>query len=323
MCNGENNTVRGVARVLKYAWLIIIFFVLLCKTALVAETAELVTNVSDTARWVAAYRAAESARPDALFHDPLADRVAGERGHAIAARAPRLMRNGWSLVARTKLIDDLILKTVAQGCDLVVNMAAGMDTRPYRLELSAEFPWIEADLPELVAEKNKLLAGESPRCALTRTAVDLADPEARQQFLDGALAGAQRALVLTEGLVYYLSDDDVVGLAAALARPEIAWWALDVNNQAVVKRMGKATTELLANAPWQFGPVDPLGFFADLGWTADDVEPLVSAAHRFNRLPWFMKPIMLFPQPDPRKPIENSSRPWSAVVRLEHTPSNL
>ncbi|WP_063047636.1 class I SAM-dependent methyltransferase [Nocardia pseudovaccinii] len=282
------------------------------------ETAELVTNVSDTARWVAAFRAAESARPDALFHDPLADRVAGERGHAIAAHTPRLMLNGWNLVTRTKLIDDLILKTIAEGCDRVINMAAGMDTRPYRLDLPAEFPWIEADLPELVAEKNELLNGESPRCALTRTPVDLADPEARGQFLDKALEGAQRALVLTEGLIYYLSDDDVTGLAAALARPEIAWWALDVNNQAIVKRMSKATTKLLANAPWQFGPVDPLGFFADLGWTADEVEPLASAAHRFKRMPWFMKPTTLFPQPDPRKPIENSWQPWSSVVRLTH-----
>ncbi|WP_433623983.1 class I SAM-dependent methyltransferase [Nocardia sp. CA-120079] len=282
------------------------------------ETAELVTNVSDTARWVAAFRAAESARPDALFHDPLADRVAGERGRAIAAHTPRLMLNGWSLVARTKLVDDLVLKTIAEGCDRVVNMAAGMDTRPYRLDLPSEFSWIEADLPELVAEKNELLDGESPRCAFSRAPVDLADPEARRQFLDEALEGAQRALVLTEGLVYYLGEDDVTSLAAALIRPEIAWWALDVNNQAVVKRMRKATAELLANAPWKFGPVDPLRFFADLGWTADEVEPIVSAAQRFHRLPWFMKPFMLFPQPDPRKPIDNSRQPWSAVVRVTH-----
>lgn len=290
----------------------------LCKTAPVEETAELVNNVSDTARWVAAFRAAESARPDALFHDPLADLVAGERGRAIAAHTPRLMLDGWNLVTRTKLIDDLILKTIAQDCDLVINMAAGMDTRPYRLDLPAELRWIEADLPELVAEKNTVLAGETPRCALTRTAVDLADPEARQQFLDEALKGAQRALVLTEGLIYYLSDDDVTGLAAALDRPEIAWWALDVNNKAIVNRMGKATTELLANAPWQFGPVDPLRFFEALGWTADEVDHLASAAHRLNRLPWFMKPLTLLPLPDPRKPIEYSWKPWSAVVRLTH-----
>ena len=63
----------------------------------------LISNVSDTARWMAAYRAAESARHDALFNDPFAERLAGERGHAIAAAAPRLTRNGWWWVTRTKL----------------------------------------------------------------------------------------------------------------------------------------------------------------------------------------------------------------------------
>ncbi|MFJ9363896.1 class I SAM-dependent methyltransferase [Nocardia sp. NPDC101769] len=283
-----------------------------------AETAQLVTTVSDTARWVAAFRAIESARPDALFDDPLADLVAGERGRAIAANGPRLMRSGWNFVTRTKLIDDLIMKSIAQGCDRVLNLAAGMDTRPYRLELAAEFPWIEADLPGLITEKNDMLAGESPRCALTRTAVDLADPEARQRFLDEALEGAQRALVLTEGLVYYLTDDNVISLGDALARPEIAWWMVDVNNQALVKRTNKSTAELLANAPWHFGPVEPLRFFESIGWTADDVEHLAWAAHRLHRLPWFMKPLTLLPQPDPRAPIKNSRMPWSAVVRLTH-----
>ncbi|HEY2739416.1 MAG TPA: class I SAM-dependent methyltransferase, partial [Thermoanaerobaculia bacterium] len=42
-----------------------------------------IDNVSDTARWVAVYRAMETARPDAIFRDPFADRLAGERGHQI------------------------------------------------------------------------------------------------------------------------------------------------------------------------------------------------------------------------------------------------
>jgi O-methyltransferase involved in polyketide biosynthesis len=54
----------------------------------------IVSNVSDTARWVAVYRAWESARPDRLFSDPLAARLAGEQGEAIAAMAPRHMRSG-------------------------------------------------------------------------------------------------------------------------------------------------------------------------------------------------------------------------------------
>ena len=77
----------------------------------------LISNVSDTARWMAAYRAAESARHDALFNDPFAERFAGERGHAIAAAAPRLTRNGWWWVTRTKLIDDLVAESVQNGCD--------------------------------------------------------------------------------------------------------------------------------------------------------------------------------------------------------------
>ena len=83
-------------------------------------TDPLVSNVSDTARWVATYRAVESARPDALFHDSLADRLAGERGRAIVAAAPRTISNGWWLVARTNVIDDVIIEAIAEGCDKVL-----------------------------------------------------------------------------------------------------------------------------------------------------------------------------------------------------------
>jgi O-methyltransferase involved in polyketide biosynthesis len=67
-----------------------------------------VTDVSDTARWVAVYRAWESARPDALFHDPFADRLAGERGRAMAAAVPRPAGRAWPMAVGTRLIDDLV-----------------------------------------------------------------------------------------------------------------------------------------------------------------------------------------------------------------------
>ena len=84
-----------------------------------------ISHVSDTARWIAAYRAIESKRPDALFRDHLADRLAGPRGHAIAASAPWFMRGGAMIIARTKLIDDLVLDCVRQGAELVVNLEGG------------------------------------------------------------------------------------------------------------------------------------------------------------------------------------------------------
>ena len=72
-----------------------------------------ITHVSDTARWTALHRATESARPDALFSDPLAERLAGEQGRAIAANVPWRNRSGWWLVARTKSIDDAIANALA------------------------------------------------------------------------------------------------------------------------------------------------------------------------------------------------------------------
>ena len=273
-----------------------------------------VSNVSDTARWVAVYRAVESARPDAVFDDPHADRLAGERGRQIVASVPRMMRTGWWMVARTKTIDDLVFDAIRAGCDRVLNLAAGLDTRPYRLDLPAEFRWIEADLPGLVAEKEQLLAGETPRCRLTRYPVDLSDPEARDRFLIEALAGATKALVLTEGLLMYLEPADVDDLSRALTRPEVAWWMLDLAGPGLKKAMNEKSGGLLRNAPFKFAPPEGVATSRPAvgGW--GEVESVFVVAHRLRRLPWFLRLTARLPQPDAHRPPRN--RPWSAVVRL-------
>ncbi|BBZ69795.1 class I SAM-dependent methyltransferase [Mycobacterium paraseoulense] len=272
-----------------------------------------ITHVSDTARWTALHRATESARPDALFNDPLAERLAGEHGREIVAAVPRSTRNGWWLVARTKIIDDTIAEAIAGGCDRVLNLAAGLDTRPYRLALPADLTWVEADLPKLLAEKTQLLADEVPRCRLTRIAVDLADPAARGAFLDEALRGATNALVLTEGLLMYLEETDVESLSAALTRPEISWWMLDFAGPGLKKMMNKKMAGMLQNAPFKFAPENGLAYFEGLGWRTVHVEALYMAAHRFHRLPLWMRPLAWLPQPDPRHP---GGRAWSAVTLL-------
>ena len=272
-----------------------------------------ITHVSDTARWTALHRATESARPDALFSDPLAEHLAGEHGRAIVARVPRSTRNGWWLVARTKIIDDAIAGAIAGGCDRVLNLAAGLDTRPYRLELPSDFTWVEADLPQLLEEKTQLLADQVPRCELTRAAVDLADPQARGAFLDDALDGATKALVLTEGLLMYLEDRDVVALSEAIKRPEIAWWMLDFAGPGLRKMMNKKMAGMFENAPFKFAPENGLAYFEDLGWRTVEVEALYIAALRFHRLPLWMRPITWLPQPDPRHP---GGRAWSAAALL-------
>src|SRR5262249_27631991 len=96
-----------------------------------------VSNVSDTARWVTILRAWETARPDGLFRDPYAERLGGRGGKRIAERFRSLKStaNGWPVITRTKLMDDLVLRSIGDGCDCVLNLAAGLDTRPYRLAL--------------------------------------------------------------------------------------------------------------------------------------------------------------------------------------------
>ena len=279
----------------------------------VADIADPVSNVSDTARWVAVYRADESARPDALFDDPLAERLAGPQGRAIVAAAPRRLRDGWWLVARTKVIDDLIAEAIADGCDRVLNLAAGLDTRPYRLDLPAELLWVEGDLAPLVAEKHRMLADQKPRCRLIRRGVDLSDAAQREAFLAESLAGASKAFVLTEGLLMYLDDADVTALSDSLHRPEVSWWTADFASPGLKKTMNDRSGGLLRNAPFRFAPGNGLAFFENLGWRVDFAESVLASAYRFNRLPWLMRLVARLPQPDPRRP---GTKPWSAVVCL-------
>ena len=274
-----------------------------------------ITHVSDTARWTALHRATESARPDALFSDPLAERLAGEQGRAIVAGVPWADRSGWWLVARTKIIDDAIAGALAQGCDRVLNLAAGLDTRPYRLDLPSDLTWVEADLPALLAEKTQLLADQTPRCRLIRKAVDLSDPPARNAFFDDALAGATKAFVLTEGLSMYLEVADITALSAAIKRPEVAWWMLDFAFPGLKERINKNVEGISANAPFKFAPENGLAFFEDLGWRAVEAEVLLDAARRLHRLPIWMHPLVWFRRSDLRRP---GGKPTAALTLLTH-----
>src|SRR5260221_8619145 len=88
----------------------------------------LIRDISDTARWVAVYRARETDRPDAAFRDPFARKLAGERGEQIANSLPGFAEAEWSFMARTYLVDKYITSGVKNGSvDQVINLAAGLD----------------------------------------------------------------------------------------------------------------------------------------------------------------------------------------------------
>ena len=269
-------------------------------------------HISDTAHWVAVYRALESERRDALFHDPFARRLAGERGVRIADGRDFANRHAWSFVARTVLIDRVISDAVANGADMVVNLAAGLDARPYRMTLPSHLQWIEVDLPDLLAYKTDQLVGETPRCLLERVPLDLSNVAARRELFARLSAQAQAVLVVSEGLVVYLAPEEVVALAADLARmPAFTQWALDMVSPALMRRMQKTMGQDLqqAGAPFKFAPDEGPAFFERAGWKPVDVRSLLHTAAALGRLSWGMRLVALLP--DSRGRIPQS--PWGGV----------
>ena len=139
-----------------------------------------IRHISDTALWVAVYRARESERADAVFRDPYASKLAGDRGLQMAAAMPFAERHAWSYVARTWLVDQVIERELLRGTDMVINLAAGLDARPYRMRLPASLRWVEVDLPEMLNYKQEILAEGTPNCTVERVAVDLRDYAGRR-----------------------------------------------------------------------------------------------------------------------------------------------
>jgi methyltransferase (TIGR00027 family) len=273
-------------------------------------------DVSETARWVATYRARESARQDALFRDPYAARLSGARGSQLAHAGGRFsaMGNGWPIVTRTKLLDDLILRSIADGCTTVLNLAAGFDTRPYRLSLPPTLRWIEVDLPALLDEKEAALASETPRCELERVRLDLTSAAPRAELFDRVAASSSRVLVITEGLVLYLDEPTVRELGRELlARSTFSEWLLDFPSPAILRALQRGMGQRLVNAPMKFGPASGVAFFEALGWQARDVQSLLHEGARLRRVPWPLSLFAAFPPPNPRA---LGKQRWSGVVRL-------
>jgi methyltransferase (TIGR00027 family) len=278
----------------------------------------LIRNISDTALWAALYRAAESERPDALFRDPFARRLAGERGARIAASSKFNLATSWAWVARTWLFDQFIGEQLAQGTDMVVNLAAGLDARPYRMDLPASLRWIEVDLPDILAYKEEILAAERPACALQRIRLDLADAVARRELFDRLGRQASRVLVLTEGLLIYFTAEEVGTFARDLAAPpSFQSWILDLASPGLLRLLQKNLGEQLseAGAPLKFAPPEGPGYFAPFGWKAVKVRSPLKAAAHLERLSFGMRLVAMLPESSGAQ----GSRPWSGVCLLAKT----
>ena len=254
-----------------------------------------IESISDTARWVAIYRAMETERPDALFHDPFARRLAGPRGEEIVRTMPRGRSMAWPMIVRTQVVDEMILQCVGEGADLVVNLAAGLDTRPFRMALPPQLLWVEVDFPQFLAEKKEAMAGAKPVCRFEAVGMDLTDRAARQALFRRLGGSAQRGVVITEGLLVYLTETLVGELATDLrAVPAFRWWLTDLASPRLLKMLAKQWGPALkaGNAVMQWAPAQGVEFFRPFGWKLGEFRSTWEEAHRLRRemaLAWFWR----------------------------------
>lgn len=246
-----------------------------------------IEHVSDTARWVAVYRAMESERPDALFRDPFARQLAGEKGSEIVRTMKDARTMAWAMIVRTQLFDEIIMAEIASDrIDLVLNLAAGLDARPWRLELPVTLQWVDVDLPEILRYKLETLGDAKPKCAYEAVEADLTSATSRRALFARIGAQASRVLVVTEGLLIYLSEADVGALASDLhASPSFARWVIDLASPRLLKMMTKSWGKAVAagNAPFRFAPANGTDFFREFGWDERAFYSTMEEAERLDR----------------------------------------
>jgi methyltransferase (TIGR00027 family) len=258
-----------------------------------------IENVSDTARWVAVYRAMETERPDAIFRDPYADRLAGEKGRAIVESMPKGRKFAWPMIVRTAVFDEIILDRVRNGgVDTVLNLAAGLDARPWRMPLPANLHWIDVDLPGILDHKTQLLAGEKPVCRYDAVRLDLADAAKRQALFSQVGGEGRRVMVVTEGLLIYLDPEQVGSLAADLhAQSSFEWWLIDLASPMLLQFMSRSWGKSVSNAPFKFAPAESTKFFEPFGWQEISYRSMMDEATRLKRTPsnaWLYRIMGLF-----------------------------
>lgn len=228
----------------------------------------------------------------------------------------------WNVAIRTCIIDDTIHAAIRGGVDTVLNLGAGLDTRPYRMELPPSLHWVEADHPEIIDYKEPRLAGETARCRLRRVRVDLANLRERRELLASVNAHAKTILILTEGVVPYLSIDEAAALADDLRSLERArYWLVDYFHVDVMKfRNRRGMGKAMRNAAFRFAPADWFGFFREHGWKPREIRYLPVESERLGRavpLPRLLKIAMkiggLFVSEKSRKPF----REFMGYVLLE------
>lgn len=242
--------------------------------------------VSRSCQLTAAIRALETKRPDRLFEDPLAARLAGSE--MIAQTEPKLKEyddRGTPIVAvRTRFFDDFMISSTSQ-IDQIAILGAGMDTRAFRLSWLPETCIYELDRPEVLEKKESILQDIPAKCQRICVAADLGQLWS-SQLLAAGFQAEKPTLWLLEGLLYYLSETEVDRLLKTVSELSAIGSRLgaDLINFKLIQESSEEVSKY-----WRYGCDEPEKLFAEYGWQASVVQPGEEGAH-FGRFTFQFPP---------------------------------
>ena len=104
----------------------------------------------------------------------------------------------------------------------------------------------------------------------------------------------QAALIITEGVIAYISANDAEALSRDLfAVPSFQYWIQDYRQDGVRQMSSPKMRRLLKDSPFKFDVVDSFSFFRQQGWTILENRIAANEAKRIGRLFPFIFPWSL------------------------------
>lgn len=242
--------------------------------------------VSRTALSVARVRARESERPGGLFTDPYARAFVTAAGYTTTRQpGPYAVALGHYTVIRTRFYDDYLLGAAADGIRQVVLLAAGLDTRAYRLPWPDGVRLYELDLPPVLEFKERVLAGQDagPRCERAALGLDLTGGDWAARLAAAGFDREAPTAWLVEGLFVYLTEEQAAGLLDTLG-------GLAAPGSRLAHERGRDISAATADASiahvtalWKGGLGTGLGdWLGRHGWHVE-THPLDAVAARYGR----------------------------------------
>jgi len=185
------------------------------------------STLSSTAYGAAFLRAVEDLLPSGsrIINDP----ISGKLLPAMYRLTLTIMRNPalWKLlvrmrekstpgivggiICRTRYSDDLLIDAIREGIDTVVNLGAGMDSRPFRIPGIENILYFELDLPEVMKFKKSIVTrklGGIPH-NLSLVPVDFSSQEPGEEWKKAGYNPSSRTFFIWEGVTQYLPGEAI------------------------------------------------------------------------------------------------------------------